>query len=280
MYSAIYEGLLRHRRFYPRAHKFVYRLFMMYLDLDELPAVLNMSPWWSEKPWRPARFVRGDYLGDPAVPLDRMVRVQIRQATGRWHEGPIRLLANLRYYGYIINPIACYYCFDTDGKLRTIVAEVTNTPWGERQSYILECDPKKRCQRIEFRKKMHVSPFNPMQMTYHWRSNNPGKILSLNLETEYDNRIHVDATMALKRREINAGSLAGILVDYPWMTARVAAAIYWQALKLWLKGNPFYNHSRNRDDCSGKLNGQGEPRKTAAKDAGSRHMRRGNRSIS
>ncbi len=246
MRSAIYEGLLRHRRFYPRAHKFVYQVFMMYLDLDELPAVLNMSPWWSERPWRPARFVRSDYLGDPAIPLDQAVRARIQEVTGHWHEGPVRLLANLRYYGYIINPIACYYCFDAGERLQTIVAEVTNTPWGERQSYVLDCDPQKRFQRIQFKKQMHVSPFNPMQMTYYWRSNNPGKTLSLNLEAEYENRIHVDATMALKRCEINADSLAGILTVHPWMTAKVAAAIYWQALKLWFKRNPFYPCPANR----------------------------------
>ena len=251
MRSAIYEGLLRHRRLYPRTHKFVYRVFMMYLDLDELPMVLDMSPWWSEKRWRPARFVRSDYLGDPAVPLAQAVRTRIEEVTECRHEGPVRLLANLRYYGYVINPIACYYCFDSSEQLQTIVAEVTNTPWGERQSYVLECDPQLRLQRIQFKKQMHVSPFNPMQMTYHWRSNNPGKTLSLNLQTEHGNRIHVDATMALKRREISASSLSGILRAYPWMTARVVTAIYWQALKLWLKGIPFYDHPASRQHYSG-----------------------------
>lgn len=254
---------------------------MMYLDLDELPAVFAMSPWWSEKPWRPARFVRSDYLGDSAVPLEQAVRMRIQEISGRWHEGPIRLLANLRYYGYIINPIACYYCFDAGGKLRTIVAEVTNTPWGERYSYVLECDPHMRVQRIQFPKQMHVSPFNPMQMTYHWRSNHPGKALSLSLETEHDNRIYVDATMALKRHEINAGSLARILAAYPWMTARVASAIYWQALRLWLKRTPFYDHpdSRSGNDYCENSSESGNPRAAIAGGTGSRRTDRRGRSV-
>ena len=146
-----------------------------------------------------------------------------------------------------MNPIACYYCFDRQESLRFIVVEVTNTPWGERQSYVLCCDPRQRFQRIKFDKLMHVSPFNPMEMQYRWCSNQPRKMLTLNLETEFENEIHVDATMALRRREITAGALASVLLQYPWMTARVAVSIYWQALKLWLKRNPIYDHPRSRE---------------------------------
>ncbi|MDH3389749.1 MAG: DUF1365 domain-containing protein [Gammaproteobacteria bacterium] len=246
MHSAIYRGYLRHRRFTPNAHQFSYQVFMMYLDLDELDEVLGMSPFWSRKAWRPARFKRADFLGDPALPLKQAVRERIHDETGNWHDGPVRMLANLRYFGFNINPICCYYCFDDHEALQYIVVEVTNTPWNERHSYVLRCDPEKRLQRINFSKLMHVSPFNPMDMGYRWVSNNPSRILSLSLETECEDEIHMDATMALKRREISAASLAGILLQHPWMTARVAAAIYWQALKLWIKRNPFYDHPGNR----------------------------------
>jgi len=242
VHSAIYKGWLRHRRFLPRQHRFSYRVFMMYLDLDELETVFNLSPLWSEKSWRPVRFQRSDFLGDADIPLDQAVRQRIQEETGHWHQGPIRILTNLRYFGFIINPITCYYCFDENEKLQTIVTEVTNTPWNDRVSYVLRCDPEKRFQRITFDKQMHVSPFNPMDMKYRWTSNNPAQMLTLNLETECGRQNHVDATMALSREEITAGSLNRILLLHPWMTAKVAGSIYWQALKLWLKKVPFYNH--------------------------------------
>jgi DUF1365 family protein len=219
VHSAIYQGYLRHRRFRPNAHRFSYQVFMMYLDLDELDEVFALSPLWSARSWRPARFQRSDFLGDPQVALKQAVLDRIHEATGARHEGPVRMLANLRYFGFNINPICCYYCFDDSEDLRYIVVEVTNTPWNERQSYVLQCDPGRRFQRINFHKQMHVSPFNPK-----------------------GDQVHVDATMALKRREISASSLTGILLQHPWMTAKVAAAIYWQALKLWIKRNPFYDH--------------------------------------
>ena len=250
MHSAIYKGYLRHRRFHPRTHKFSYRVFMMYLDLDELDAVFKLSPLWSKNPWRPARFKRGDFLGDPNITLDHAVRQLIHTETGIWHQGPIRMLANLRYFGFNINPITCYYCFDNNQKLQTIVTEVTNTPWNERRSYVLQCDPEKRFQRIQFQKQMHVSPFNPMNMTYKWGNNYPAEFLNLHLETECENQNHVDATMVLKRVEINSRSLAGILIAYPWMTAKVAASIYWQAFKLWLKKVPLHHHPKYLEDDS------------------------------
>jgi hypothetical protein len=247
MHSAIYQGVLRHRRFQPRAHRFSYRVFMMYLDLDELDQVLAMSPLWSRGRFRPARFQRSDFLGDPEVPLKQAVCDRIHAQTGIRHEGSVRLLANCRYFGFNMNPIACYYCFDRQEALRFIVVEVTNTPWGERQSYVLCCDPRQRFQRIKFDKQMHVSPFNPMEMKYRWCSNAPQKMLTLNLETEFANEVHVDATMALRRREITSGALASVLLQYPWMTGKVAFSIYWQALKLWFKRNPIYDHPRSRE---------------------------------
>jgi hypothetical protein len=112
---------------------------------------------------------------------------------------------------------------------------------------VLCCDPRQRFQRIKFDKQMHVSPFNPMEMKYRWCSNAPQKMLTLNLETEFANEVHVDATMALRRREITSGALASVLLQYPWMTGKVAFSIYWQALKLWFKRNPIYDHPRSRE---------------------------------
>ncbi len=243
MESAIYTGWVRHRRHCDASNIFSYQVFMMYLDLAELERVFAGSLLWSARRPALARFRRQDFLpGKPS--LDETVRDRVEEETGRRPAGPVRLLANLRYFGHLINPISCYYCFNRDGSaVEAIVAEVTNTPWGESTSYVLPCDPHKKKQRIVFDKTLHVSPFLPMDLHYQWFSNTPGNRLLIHLENYRGTERVFDASVTLHRREINPASLRRILLRFPWMTLKVQAAIYWQAARLFfLKRVPFYDH--------------------------------------
>lgn len=227
----------------PRAHAFRYRVFMPYIRLDEIDEVLAASRLWSRKRFAPARFRREDFLGDPALPLEDEVRRRIREETGQVHSGPIYLLANMRYFGLQMNPLACYYCFDeSDTQLEYLVAEVTNTPWNERHSYVLPARSGDRVLRQEFEKRFHVSPFNPMDMRYAWRSNMPGKRLAIHMENHSERGCEFDATLALEAQAMTVPAMNRVLRQFPLMTAKVAIAIYWQALKLFLKRIPLHPH--------------------------------------
>lgn len=246
MHSCIYTGRVRHRRHAPTPHEFNYPLFMMYLDLAELPALFDRFWCWSTQRPALARFKRGDYLGDAEMPLDRAVRDTVRQATGRTPQGPIRLLTHLRYFGYVFNPVSFYYCFDESGtRVETIVAEITNTPWNQRHTYVLpagESAQGGRMMRFDFDKTFHVSPFMPMDVRYDWRFSMPNAGLIVHMRNVRDGERMFDATLALNRREISHASMAQALLKFPLMTAKVTGAIYWQALRLMLKRTPFFAH--------------------------------------
>ena len=250
MQSCIYAGQVRHTRHVPVRHRFRYRVFLMYLDLDELPVVFRKRWFWSVRRPAPARFRREDYLGPADRPLDECVRDRVLATTGRRPDGPIRLLTNLAYFGYCFNPVSWYYCFDPAGThVEAIVADVTNTPWGERRSYVLSTqNATAHGDRLRFRdhKAMHVSPFMPMDMQYDWCFTNPGQRLAIHMTNTRKGKRVFDASVVLERREISAPSLARTLLRFPAMTASVVVAIYWQALRLWLKGCPVHRHPDKR----------------------------------
>lgn len=246
MESCIYEGQVRHARTVPVLHRFRYRVFMMYLDLGELSSVFARRWFWSTRRPALARFKRSNHLGPDEQPLDESVRDLVEKETGRRPTGPVRLLTNLSYFGYCFNPVSYYYCFGEDGEtIEAFVAEVTNTPWGERDTYVLPANAGKRrgsTQWFRDSKKMHVSPFMPMDMQYDWCFTDPTERLNVFMANSRDGRRIFDASVMLKRTEIRGGSLARVLATFPFMTLKIIAAIHWEALRLWLKGCPVHPH--------------------------------------
>jgi DUF1365 family protein len=200
---------------------------------------------WSARRPALAWFRREDYYGDAGQPLDLAIRDLVARETGTRPAGSIRLLTHLRYFGHCFNPVSFYYCFDRDGaKVETIVAEITNTPWGERHAYVLATRDSVSGDKLRFMfdKDFHVSPFLPMDMQYDWRFSQPGEHLFVHMENFRSGAREFDATLLLEREEISSATLARALCTFPLITLQVSFAIYWQALKLWIKKTPLHTH--------------------------------------
>jgi DUF1365 family protein len=230
--SALYEGTIRHRRFAERPVEFTHRIAMAYLDLDELPGLLG------GRLVRPGpglvRFRRADYLGDPRVPLAAAVRGLVAERIGRRPAGPVRMLTQLRSFGHCFNPVSFYYCLDADGRLDALVAEVTNTPWGDRHAYVLSGTGAVLHDGAP--KALHVSPFMGMDQAYEIRAAAPGRTLSVHIESSQGGTRAFDATLGMHRRALSRRTLAEVTARYPAATLRVLALIYGHAAGLWLRG--------------------------------------------
>lgn len=276
--SCLYEGSVRHRRFSPVDNSFKYSGSWLYLDLAELDDVFRGRWLWSTRRPAPFRFRREDHLsfpddldersiclpsiaessseslgrkphrdGTPLKPLDESIRDLVEASGAARPEGSIRLLTQPRYFGYVINPVSFYFCFDAgDSHVETVVAEVNNTPWSERHCYVLARDESEGRLRFRHQKRFHVSPFMELDMEYRWQIVEPGSTLTVHIENWQRGQHLFDCTFHLKRKPITGTSLAASLLKYPFMTGKITAGIYWQALRLWWKNCPFVPHPNSR----------------------------------
>ena len=250
--SCIYEGDIRHRRFAARIH-FSYRLFLLYVDLEELATLFDRRWFWSVERFNLASFRRADHHGAAEQPLNDSIRDLVECQTGMRPDGPIRLLTHFRYANCGMNPISLYYCFDRTERLQHVVAEVNNTPWGEQHCYLLDAQSAVHMGKIhrwQIPKQFHVSPFFDMQFDYEFRVSEPGRNLGVSIKSyrrgEGGNGLDAgptfDALLRLRRRLLTGAELARALLRFPLLNAQIVARIYWQAFRLWAKGVPFVPH--------------------------------------
>lgn len=229
--SCVYEGTIRHRRHEPVRHELRYPIALLFVDFDELPGVLDRHPLWSARRPTLGWFRERDYLRADAA----------RQAAGT--SGPVRLLTHARTYGHCFNPVSFYYCYDAAGeRVEAVLAQVTNTPWGERHVYTLRRSGHHRVMEDRIDKVFHVSPFMGMDHEYRWRVVEPGPELVVHIDSLRAGRRIFDATLTLQRRELDRRMLGRLLWRYPAATLVAGARIYAHALRLRLKGVPCFPH--------------------------------------
>lgn len=270
LHSAIYTGTIRHRRFTPNAHSFNYPLFMLYIDLDELETLFSSKWYCSLERLNLVGFKRKDYFEPDKKDLKQAVIDRVVESyVSNGHDAPdiasVRVLMHVRYLNVVFNPVVFYYCYDSQENLLAILAEITNTPWAERHDYVLPVNETvgEMVYRsggndkhiFSFGKKFHVSPFNPMNMDYRWAFGLPKESLVVHMEntmkTLSDNGAesvekHFDATLNLDRKSFE-DDLSKTLIQYPIITVKVLLGIYWQAFRLWVKRNPFYDHPKHSE---------------------------------
>ncbi|MFZ3007701.1 MAG: DUF1365 domain-containing protein [Phenylobacterium sp.] len=231
--SGLYSGVTTHTRFRPRGHRLRYAIFMLLLDLDELPALDARLKLFGQDRLRLTSFSQRDHLDGSATPLKAQVEAHLA-AAGIPHGGPVRLLCMPRILGGVFNPLSVYFCHRPDGALSAILYEVSNT-FGERHSYLIPTQG----QGVIVQgapKAFYVSPFMDMDLAYAFRISPPADDVSITVDVHDAQGRLLAANFAGQRTELTDAAIWKAWLSHPLMTLGVMAAIHWEALKIWRKG--------------------------------------------
>lgn len=242
--SCLYRGEVMHRRLIPIRHRFVYRVFSMLLDLDEVPALARRLKLFSHNRWNLFSYHDRDHGGRDGRPVRPWIDAHLRRAGFEPEGFKIFVHCFPRLLGYVFNPLTIYFCYDTDNEPRAILYEVKNT-FGEQHGYLIPVSAERRGGQPIVQgcdKAFHVSPFIDMAARYRFRLKEPGDKLSILIRQSLSDGETLLATHTARRAALSDSALLRILANYPFMTAKVMIAIHWEALKLWIKGARY--HSR------------------------------------
>lgn len=245
--SAIYQGSTYHKRFKPKVHTFTYPIYFLWLDLDEIPLLHQNIKHFSNKKWSIASFNEADY--QPADLMhnhkfeSRLKQNILNKAYSLGETAQIDqvfLLGQIRTWGLYFSPVNFYYLYQ-QGQLISILAQVSNTPWNEKHFYLVPFQENTyTCDKT-----FHVSPFNNLEMQYAWKTSDPNQDLHLQIDNIKDGKLF-HAGISLKRQPLTNKNFNRLLIKFPWMCVKTIFAIYWQAVKLWLKGIPFYGYVEHK----------------------------------
>ena len=229
--SSLYVGLVSHSRVKPRKHRLAYKIFMLLIDLDELPHLklrtLSVGRF-NLFGFDPARFGDGS-----ARPLKAQIEATLAEA-GLPHGGPIRMLAMPQILGRAFNPLTVFFCHAADKTLSAILYEVNNT-FGERHSYLIPA-PNAALIKQGCAKEFYVSPFMDMDLSYAFQILRPEDRVLVAVDTSDAEGLVLAASFSGDRRPLTDRELIKAGLTHPWMTLGVVAAIHFEALKIWLKG--------------------------------------------
>lgn len=257
MYSSIYVGNVRHHRSEPIENRFTYSLYLLLLDLDELDSVFRHNWFWSTGRFNFAWFRQQDHLrslrkSDQSTLKDSLLEFLSDKGFGGVRR--VRLLTQVRYLGFVMNPVSFFYCYDEQDRLQVIVAQVNNTPWGEEHLYVIDAREQGKTISVNaLPKDFHVSPFMPMEMLYDMRYTTPGEKLAVRMTNFQAGTQMLDVVMSMARKKWTPMNLNRMLITYPLMSFKVFAAIYWQAIKLYFKKVPFFPHPRKKPSNSNSI---------------------------
>jgi len=207
------------------------------LDLDRLDEVACSSALFSHNRFNVLSFNDADHGRHDGSDLRTFVDGQLAEHDIDCRDGRIELVAMPRVFGYAFHPVSFYYCYSSDNYLRAVLVEVHNT-FGEHHFYVLHESGHLLSEPVTCNKakQFHVSPFLDRRGEYTFCLRRPSDQLAIGIRLYQDNELKIATVLSGEARSLDSLAIAGAALAIPLMTFKVTAAIYWQGLKLWLRG--------------------------------------------
>lgn len=252
--DCLYQGHVMHMRLTPFAHKFRYRVFSLLLDVDRMAETLAPLRLLKLDRFGLMSFARRDHGYRDGSDLRPWVEEQLAtKDIAPPHR--IWLLSFPRILGYAFNPLAVYFCEDSDGRMSGIVYQVKNT-FGDQHPYVIATTgDADGAFRHDQDKGFYVSPFIEMDQTYRFTLRRPGQRLAVRIRQHDADGPYLIATQSGTRKPLTDAALLRLWMGHPLMTLKVISAIHWQALKLWFKGARFLPYRGPYPDPDAKATG-------------------------
>ncbi len=252
--SCLYECAVMHRRLSPKRHEFAYRIFLFYLDLDELGDVSNNIPFFSHNEPNLYALRNEDYFQFHSAGLRSNLESFLETQGFTTNPAHIRLLTLPRFLGYTFNPISIFFCFDENDRPLTSVVQVGNT-FGELKPYLVPLDPLTGGFHIRVAKNYYVSPFSPPDLEFDFRFDQPSERLRIAIDDFQGDEKVLISTLTGPRVELTTWNLVFLTFKYPLITLKVIFLIHWEALRLWCKRIPHRRKEADPDLQQGAFRG-------------------------
>ncbi len=241
-------GHVVHHRQHPKKHRFKYHMSWCLFNLSQLDQTIKNNRWFSLNAFNLISIKNKDYINDEQVSIKDKIHDYLVSQTQHPFDGQVYLFTHPRFLGCGFNSVNFYLCYENK-QLSYIVSEINNTPWGQKHLYFhdLKCDSQHAHDAtFRFSKSFHISPFAEMDIDYAWNFKITDQQFDVSMQLDQKGKTIMNVVLKTQLQPMTDKNQLKWMITRPFQGIKMLSGIYWQALKIWLKGIPFFSHPKSQ----------------------------------
>ena len=239
--TSLYECSVTHSRLKPKRHAFDYRVFMISVDLDELPSLARRTCGFSHNRFNLFSIDDRDHvtLGLPGGIKENLIAWMISQGLDCPENIRVQLVTFPRVFGYGFNPVSFYFINSGSDEPIATVAEVVNT-YREMKLYLVDHLGAEGMWHRRMAKNFYVSPFSDAGDEFDFKIGIPDTEWRVNIDNYSGGERVLLSAIRGEQRVCSSVRLLGYAFKYPLLSLKIIGLIHWHALLLWVQRVPFF----------------------------------------